>query len=205
MSVLVKATVIARTRQRRPHHINMWSVKRGRKIPLAPGGVAVNLARMLIRLAKPEDSDAIWSILEPIFRAGDTYAVDPAIGREKALAYWTGAPHEAFVAGAEGEVLGTYYIQPNQGGGGDHVCNCGYATAAAARGRGVARAMLAHSLDHARVAGFRAMQYNFVVETNTRAVATWRANGFEIVGRLPGAFRHPAEGEVDALVMFRRL
>lgn len=158
-----------------------------------------------IRPYRTGDEDALWSMLRPVFRAGDTYAVDPAITRPDAIAFWTGAPHEVWVAEDGDAPLGVYYIQPNQGGGGAHVCNCGFVTAEAARGRGVARAMLEHSLDMARAAGFAAMQFNFVVETNARAVATWKAYGFEVVGRLPGAFRHPAEGEVDALVMYRRL
>ncbi|MEL6801850.1 MAG: GNAT family N-acetyltransferase, partial [Pseudomonadota bacterium] len=98
-----------------------------------------------------------------------------------------------------------YYVRPNQGGGGDHVCNCGYVTAAAAQGKGVARAMLAHSLGEARRLGYLAMQYNFVVETNTRAIEIWTRAGFETVGRLPGAFRHPEFGFVDALVMYKDL
>lgn len=158
-----------------------------------------------IRPYRPADAAPLWAMLEPVFRAGDTYAVDPAISREDAVAFWTGAPHEVWVAEDGGAPLGTYYIQPNQGGGGDHVCNCGFVTAAAARGRGVARAMLEHSLAHAKASGYAAMQFNFVVASNTRAVATWEAYGFRIVGRLPGAFRHPIEGPVDALVMWRDL
>ncbi|MEO1613139.1 MAG: GNAT family N-acetyltransferase [Pseudomonadota bacterium] len=153
----------------------------------------------------PADADDLWAMLAPVFRAGDTYAVDPDISREDAIAFWTGGVHEAWMAEAEGEAVGTYYIQPNQMGGGRHVCNCGYVTAAAARGRGVARAMLEHSLDYAKGAGFEAMQYNFVVSTNVRAIATWKAYGFDIVGRLPKAFAHPEEGMVDALVMFKTL
>ncbi|MEL6642419.1 MAG: GNAT family N-acetyltransferase [Pseudomonadota bacterium] len=148
------------------------------------------------------DGDAIWAILEPVFRAGDTYTVDPDISREDALAYWLGPLHRVYLAG---EGLGTYYIRPNQGGGGDHVCNCGYLTAAEAQGKGVARAMLAHSLDEARRLGFRAMQYNFVVETNTRAIDIWTRAGFDTVGRLPGAFRHPEFGFVDALILYKDL
>ena len=102
-------------------------------------------------------------------------------------------------------MVGTYLLRANQAGGGSHVANCGYVTAAAAQGQGVARAMLEHSLALARARGFLAMQFNFVVSTNERAVKTWQANGFEIVGRLPGAFRHPRLGFVDALVMYRRL
>ncbi|MEL7464150.1 MAG: GNAT family N-acetyltransferase [Pseudomonadota bacterium] len=158
-----------------------------------------------IRSYQPADADGLWAILEPVFRAGDTYAVDPDISREDAIAFWTGGVHEAFVAEAEGALIGTYYIQPNQMGGGRHVCNCGYVTAAAARGQGVARMMLEHSLIYAREAGFKAMQYNFVVSTNTRAIATWEAYGFDVVGRLPNAFRHPTAGDVDALIMFMTL
>lgn len=152
-----------------------------------------------IRSVSTGDDDAVWAILEPVFRAGDTYTVDPGISREDALAYWLGPTHRVYLVG---EGLGTYYIRPNQGGGGSHVCNCGYVTAAEARGKGVARAMLAHSLDEARQLGFRAMQYNFVVETNTRAIEIWERAGFQTVGRLPGAFRHPTLGFVDALVMW---
>jgi ribosomal protein S18 acetylase RimI-like enzyme len=144
-------------------------------------------------------------MLEPVFRAGDTYTVDPEISRDAALAYWFGPERRVFVAEDSGQLLGTYYIVRNQKGGGSHVCNCGYVTALAARGRGVARLMLAHSLELAPRLGFRAMQYNFVVSTNTRAVETWRRAGFEVVGRLPGAFQHPQQGYVDALVMVRAL
>ncbi|MGP6089084.1 GNAT family N-acetyltransferase [Antarctobacter jejuensis] len=160
---------------------------------------------MIIRKAGGADHDAVWAMLEPVFRAGDTYTIDPDIPREAALGYWLGPERRVFVAEDGGEILGTYYIVRNQKGGGSHVCNCGYVTAPAARGRGVARAMLAHSLEQAPRLGFRAMQYNFVVSTNTRAVETWKRAGFEVVGRLPGAFLHPVQGYVDALVMYRRL
>ncbi|NYS26334.1 GNAT family N-acetyltransferase [Rhodobacteraceae bacterium 2376] len=163
------------------------------------------LTEITLRPADERDHPALWAMLEPVFCAGDTYAVNPGIGRAEALAFWCGGTHRAFMAEAEGQALGSYYICPNQGGGGAHVCNCGFVTAAAAQGRGVARAMLAHALDTARAMGFAAMQFNFVVETNTRALKLWLDHGFEVVGRLPGAFRHPVQGEVDALVMYRRL
>lgn len=155
-----------------------------------------------IRPVEPGDDAAVWAILEPVFRAGDSYTIDPDVSWEEALGYWLGPSHRVYLAG---EGLGTYYIRANQGGGGDHVCNCGYVTAAEARGKGVARAMLAHSLEEARRLGYRAMQYNFVVETNTRAIEIWARAGFETVGRLPGAFRHPEFGFVDALVMYKDL
>lgn len=158
-----------------------------------------------IRLATPDDHTAIWDILRPVFRAGDTYSIDADISRDAALVYWCGPTHQTFVALRAGVVAGTYYLRRNQGGGGAHVCNCGYITGQQAQGQGVARAMMEHSFDAARDAGFTAMQYNFVVATNERAIATWQRAGFDIVGRLPGAFVHPDLGAVDALVMYRNL
>ena len=160
---------------------------------------------LTIRAATPDDSASIWRILEPIIRAGETYTLPRDMSRDAALAYWCAEDHEAFVAEEEGDVIGTYFIHANQGGGGSHVANCGYMTAVRASGRGVARAMCAHSLAHAKSRGFRAMQFNFVVSTNQRAVRLWQSFGFEIVGRLPEAFLHPSAGYVDAYVMYRML
>jgi len=160
---------------------------------------------MTIRLADPDDAAAIWSIIGPTIRSGETYTLDPQMSEADALAYWLGADKETFVAEEDGAILGTYYIRPNQAGGGAHVCNCGYMTRADAIGRGIARQMCEHSLEHARARGYRAMQFNFVVSTNERAVRLWQSLGFEIVGRLPRAFRHPTRGYVDALVMFQAL
>jgi GNAT superfamily N-acetyltransferase len=158
-----------------------------------------------IRRTTAEDAEEIWAILEPVFRAGETYMIAPDISQEDAIRYWCGAGHETFLAEDGGQILGTYYLRANQAGGGAHVANCGYVTAPAAQGRGIARAMLAHSLERARKRGFRAMQFNCVVSTNTRAVHVWKENGFAVVGTLPEAFRHPKLGYVDALVMFRKL
>jgi ribosomal protein S18 acetylase RimI-like enzyme len=160
---------------------------------------------MNIRPATPADHAAIWRILEPIIRTGETYALPRDMTREAALSYWTGPDRETFVAERGEEILGTYYIRPNQQGGGAHVANCGYATGAVSTGQGVARAMCADSLDHARRRGFRAMQFNFVIATNTRAIRLWESFGFTTLCRLPAAFDHPTAGPTDALVMFRTL
>jgi L-amino acid N-acyltransferase YncA len=160
---------------------------------------------MNIRVALPSDADAIWAILEPTIRNGETYTLSSDMSREDALAYWAALGHEVFVAEENGEVLGTYFLCANQRGGGSHVANCGYITALNATSRGIGRAMCAHSLEHARTQGFRAMQFNFVVSSNERAVRLWQSFGFEIVGRLPAAFQHPSLGFVDALVMYRAL
>jgi ribosomal protein S18 acetylase RimI-like enzyme len=160
---------------------------------------------LLVRPASRRDDDALWAMLEPVFAAGETYCLPRDVGRADALAYWCGGGHRVFVAEAGGTPLGSYFLCANQRGAGAHVANAGFATAPAAQGKGVARAMLDHCLEEARAAGFRAMQFNFVVSTNARAVALWRAAGFEVVGTLPGAFRHPVAGYVDALVMYRTL
>jgi ribosomal protein S18 acetylase RimI-like enzyme len=160
---------------------------------------------MDIRRATPADHDALWDILAPVIRAGDTYTLPRDMSRGEALAYWCSPAHDVFVAADGARLVGTYFLQANQAAGGSHVANCGYMTATSAAGRGVGRAMCEHSIAEARARGFRAMQFNFVVSTNERAVRLWTACGFAIVGRLPGAFLHPALGYVDALVMFRSL
>src|SRR5436305_1759523 len=125
---------------------------------------------MQIRRAEKSDVDAILEIILPVIRDGTTYAVDRDMSEADALNYWMGSDKETFVAEENGVILGTYYMRPNQGGGGRHVCNCGYMTRASATGRGVARTMCEHSLEYARSHGYRAMQFNFVVSTNERAV-----------------------------------
>ena len=160
---------------------------------------------MLIRQSEPRDDDAIWRILEPTFRAGETYPVPRDISREDALAYWRTPGHAVFVAEDAGTVVGTYYLRANNRGGGAHVANCGYVVAPDAFGRGVAQAMCSHSLEEAKARGFTAMQFNFVIASNERAVRLWQRMGFAIAGRLPGAFQHPRLGLVDAYVMLRSL
>ena len=160
---------------------------------------------MIIRSATDRDRDTIWQILEPMIRDGDTYPLPRDMNRTEGLAYWFAEGHRVFVADENDSVLGTYYLRANLLGGGAHVANCGYVTAPAARGRGVARAMCRHSLAEAKAQGFRAMQFNFVVSTNERAVRLWQDFGFAIVGRLPEVFHHPERGYVDALVMIRSL
>jgi len=160
---------------------------------------------VLIRPATDRDKDAIWTIIEPIIRAGETYTLPHKMDKKAAIEYWQCEAHEVFVAEENGDIVGTYFLQANQQGGGGHVANCGYMTAVTATGRGVARAMCAHSLDCARERGFRAMQFNFVVSTNGRAVNLWQRFEFAIVGTLPKAFLHPTLGYVDAYIMYRNL
>lgn len=160
---------------------------------------------MNIRLATKEDRPVVWSIIEPVIRSGETYALDPDMGRGDALDYWFGADKATFVAEGDEGVLGTFYIRTNQAGGGSHICNCGFITSANATGKGVARRMCEYSIEYAKLKGYLGMQFNFVVSNNHRAVDLWKSLGFDVVGRLPKAFNHPSEGYVDALVMFKSL
>ena len=159
-----------------------------------------------IRSGTRADDDAIWEILQPTLRAGETYPQPRDVSREAALSYWWQPAHSIFVAEDEtGRVTGTYYLKANTGGPGSHVANCGYMTLADAWGHGIGRALCMHSLGEARRRRFRAMQFNLVIETNVRAVHLWQSCGFDIVGRLPGAFEHPTQGFVDALILFQTL
>jgi L-amino acid N-acyltransferase YncA len=158
-----------------------------------------------IRVATEKDHDAIWEIFQATITTGDTFVYDTNTPREKALAYWCAGDAATFVAEQDGKVIGSYILRPNQPGRGDHVANAGYMVAQSARGLGAGRAMGEHSLDEARRRGYRAMQFNFVVSTNESAVRLWQQFGFNIVGTLPGAFRHAQKGFVDVYVMFRSL
>lgn len=159
---------------------------------------------LTLRPIERGDADAVvWAMLEPVFRAGDTYAIDSGIPMDAALDYWF--TQRVWLAEAEGQALGTFYMKENQGGGGTHLCNCGFVTARDAGGRGVARAMLAHALEQGKSLGFLGMVFNFVVATNTRAIDTWTRAGFETVGRVPRAFCTPDGDVVDALMMHRAL
>lgn len=158
-----------------------------------------------IRLAREEDFDALWPMLRDVIRAGETYAIEPGLSAEAVRTHWMTAPRATYVAEMHEEVLGTYYLRTNQAGGGAHVCNAGFVVAPAARGRGLARAMCRHAQAQARAMGYLAMQFNFVVAGNHGAIALWHDLGFETVGRLPRAFRHPEAGLVDARVMYKWL
>jgi L-amino acid N-acyltransferase YncA len=158
-----------------------------------------------IRSATNKDRDTIWNIFHAIVAAGDTYAFDPKISRDDALSYWFRADAHTYVAERDGRVVGTYILKANQPGPGSHVANAAFMVASDAQGSGVGRRMAEHCLEEARHLGFRAMQFNFVVSTNTPAIHLWEQLGFKVVGTLPGAFRHPQKGYVDVYVMFHSL
>lgn len=161
---------------------------------------------IFIRPFSDADWPLLWPLLQSTFATGDTYAYAPDSAEPEIYESWVEMPLALFVAcSADNQILGAYTLKPNQPGLGGHVCNCGYVVAAKARGQGIATLMCEHSQAEAKARGFRAMQFNLVVSTNTVAVHLWQKLGFAIVGTLPGAFRHKTLGFVDAFVMFKPL
>lgn len=163
-------------------------------------------ANVVIRPITEADWPAVWKFMEPVIRAGDTYPYAMDMTVDGARQMWIDVPEATYVAeGPDRDLLGTYYIKPNQPTLGAHVANCGYMVAEQARGMGVATQMCRHSQDEAVRLGNRAMQYNLVVNTNEPSVHLWQKMGFGIAGTLPGAFRHAELGFVDAYVMYKEL
>lgn len=158
-----------------------------------------------VRRAVAADTERIWEIFHTVVASGDTYAYAPTISREEALASWFRVDTSTYVAVEKDMVVGTYMLRPNQPGLGSHIANAAFMVDPSARGRGIGRLMGEHCLGEARRLGFRAMQFNFVVSTNLPAVRLWQTLGFQIVGRLPGAFRHTRLGFVDVYIMFKSL
>ncbi|MHA7141347.1 GNAT family N-acetyltransferase [Arthrobacter sp. Sr33] len=162
-----------------------------------------------VREATEADWPALWAIMEPVLRAGETYCWDAELSEAQARVEWL-APSDAtmrvYVAEVPGgAVVGTAQLHANRGGGGSHVANASFLVAGDAGGRGVGRFLAGRVLSQAREQGYRAMQFNAVVETNTRAVRLWESLGFGILTTVPGAFRHPTEGFVGLHLMFREL
>lgn len=159
-----------------------------------------------IRPFEENDWPSIWYFMEPVFRAGETYAFSPDITEKESYNFWIEVPAATFVALDDNQkIVGTYYIKKNQPGLGSHICNCGYIVDGNERGKGIASVMCEHSQLEAIARGFRAMQYNLVVSSNEGAVRLWKKLGFEVVGTIPEAFHHHRLGYVDAFVMYKQL
>ncbi len=159
-----------------------------------------------IRPYEPADWPAVWALLEPVFRAGETFPHDPAITEAEARVAWVQQSQAVLVAvDGAGAMAGSYYLRPNALALGAHVANAGYVVAEHSRRQGIGSCLCQHSLQAARRLGFRAMQFNLVVSTNTAGIRCWQRNGFQVVGTLPRAFRHQRLGYVDALVMMQQL
>jgi L-amino acid N-acyltransferase YncA len=165
---------------------------------------------MEIRQAVAEDWDAIWPFFRDIVTARETYTYDPELTFEQAQAIWMSPSSSAMArttvaVDAEGKVLGSANMYPNRPGPGAHVASASFMVAAAARGQGVGRALCQDMIDWAGRSGFRSIQFNAVVESNTTAVKLWQSLGFAIIGTVPEAFLSPTQGYVGLHVMHRPL
>jgi L-amino acid N-acyltransferase YncA len=162
---------------------------------------------MEIREAVAEDWPKIWPFMRDIVRAGETYTYPRDESENTAREIWmaTALPNRTLVAVEGDTVLGTAKMGPNHRGPAAHIGTASFMVAPEHGGKGVGRALGQHVIDQARADGFRAIQFNAVVETNTRAVHLWQSLGFEIIGTLPEAFHHPTKGYVGLHIMFRRL
>ena len=158
-----------------------------------------------IRAATQSDKPMIWRIIEPIIASGDTYVFSSETPRDEMLDYWFAPDKHVYVAEQDGKILGTFWLKPNYPGLGSHVCNAAYMVSPDAAGRGIGRKMAEFSLDEARRLGFKAMQFNFVVSSNTAAVKLWQSIGMQIIGEIPDAFDHRELGLTNAYVMYRKL
>ncbi|MFC6067709.1 GNAT family N-acetyltransferase [Streptomyces ochraceiscleroticus] len=161
---------------------------------------------MLIREAVTEDWDAVWPFFRAIVAAGETYTYPRDLDKEAGRALWMLSPpgHTVVAVGEDGTVLGTAKMNPNHMGGAAHIAGASFMVDPAHGGKGVGRALGEYVLRWARSEGYRAMQFNAVVETNTGAVALWQSLGFEIMTTLPEAFLHPEKGYVGLHIMYQR-
>jgi len=158
-----------------------------------------------IRAAIESDKTAIWNIINAVISTGETYVFDPETPRDEMLDYWFAPDKHVYVAEQDGEIVGTFWLKPNYPGLGSHVCNAAYMVSPEASGKGIGRQLAEFSLDEARRLGFKAMQFNFVVKSNTAAVRLWQSIGMEIIGEIPDAFDHRELGLTNAYVMYRKL
>jgi GNAT superfamily N-acetyltransferase len=160
-------------------------------------------AAAVVRELVDADWPTVWSVVEPVVRAGDTFPYPLDLTEPDARAMWldNGPGGRATVALVDGEVVGTAKMGRTRPGPGAHVATASYMVAARARGHGVGRALVVDSLEWARSAGFAAVQFNAVVETNVAAVRLYESLGFRVVGTVPRAHELPSGRRVGLHVM----
>lgn len=155
---------------------------------------------------KLDDFKEIWPLLQPTFAAGETYPLPMDVTADAVKTYWFSADKRVFAARLEnGEVVGTYYIRPNQPGLGAHICNAGFVVSGKHGGQGIGTAMGRHALETAKKWGYRGMQFNLVAANNLPSLRIWEKLGFEKIGKVPEAFYYKGQKFVDAYILFKRL
>ncbi|MCR9016798.1 GNAT family N-acetyltransferase [Aquiflexum gelatinilyticum] len=160
---------------------------------------------LIFRLGNPKDHKSLWEIIRPIIRKGGTYVFSPDSLEQEMMEYWMSTDKSTYVAEMDGKIVGTFYLKPNQPGLGNHICNAGFMVDEKESGKGIGRQMGLFALAEAKKAGYLAMQYNYVISTNQAAVKLWQSLGFDIIGEIPEAYRHPEKGLVGVYVMCKKL
>ena len=161
---------------------------------------------MSIRQATADDWPQIWPIFAEIVEAGETYAYPTDLNSDQARDLWLERPPGSTVVLEEdGQILGSAKMGPNRPGRGSHIGTASFMVSAGSRGRGVGRRLAEHMVEWHRDQGYRGIQFNAVVESNTAAVHLWQQLGFEIVGTVPGAFESRTHGLVGLHVMYLEL
>ena len=158
-----------------------------------------------IRPATVKDLDAIWQLWKDITAQKAYFPYDDSFTREQIEDSWIHLDNLIGVSEVNGIVAGAYIIKANQPGYGNHVANAAYMVDTAFRGKSIGKLLCAHSLEAAKAAGYRAMQFNLVVSTNTAAIRTWKAFGFKRIGVVPEGFYQEGAGYVDAYIFHRFL
>jgi ribosomal protein S18 acetylase RimI-like enzyme len=160
---------------------------------------------MEIRKATEEDKAGVWKIINAVIAGGDTYVFAPDTSESEMVSYWFSAEKYVYVAVVENEIVGTYWLKANQPGLGDHIGNGAYMVWPESRGKRVGKTMALHSIEEAKKIGYQAIQFNFVVKSNTVAVNLWKSVGFEVIGEIPDAIRHTTKGFTNAYIMYRKV
>ena len=158
-----------------------------------------------IRKAIDSDKEDVWKIIQQVISGGDTYVFSPDSSKEKMLSFWFGNDRHTYVATSAGKIVGTFLLKDNQPDLGSHVANGAYMTSPASTGQGVGKLMGEYSIQEAKRLGYKAIQFNIVIKSNTRAVKLWQKIGFEIIGEIPDAFNHRQLGMTNAYIMYSKV
>ena len=161
--------------------------------------------QLKIRNVSALDYDPIWDIFSNVIKTGDTYVFDPKTPKTDLKKHWFADYMQTFVAEEGRTIFGTYIIKPNQIDLGNHIANCSYMVSPKAQGKGIGKLLCEHSLQIAKEAGFKGIQFNIVVSTNEGTVKLWEKFGFKIIGTTPKGFRQSKLGFVDTYIMFKSL
>ena len=160
---------------------------------------------MKLRKATLKDYNAIWEIFKLVIETEDTHVFKKNTPKADLHDIWFADYMTSFVVESENRIVGTYMIRPNYTDLGNHIANCGYLVHPKEQGRGIGKRLCEHSIETAREMGYRGMQFNIVISTNTAAVNLWKKFGFKIIGTTPGGFRHKTQGFVDTYMMYKAL